>query len=44
MVNFKLSEEKRSDVINMSQVQDKEKVWVPDRNWTYDLLYTVQIL
>ena len=43
MVNFKLSEEKRSDVINMSQAQDKEEVWVPDRNWTYDL-YTGQIL
>ena len=30
----------RNDVINMSQAWDKEKIWVPDKNWTYDLLYT----
>ena len=33
-----------SDVINMSQAQDKEKIWVLDRNWTDDLLYTGQML
>ena len=33
-----------SDVINMSQAQDKEKIWVLDRNWTNDLLYTGQML
>ena len=34
----------RNDVINMSQAWDKENVWVPDRNWTYDLLHTGQML
>ena len=33
-----------SDVINMSRAQDKEKIWVLDRNWTNDLLYTGQML
>ena len=33
-----------SDVINMSRARDKEKMWVPDRNWTYDLLYTDRML
>ena len=33
-----------SDVINMSQAEDKEKIWVLDRNWTNDLLYTGQML
>ena len=28
---------KDGKVFNMSQAWDKEKVWVPDRNWTYDL-------
>ena len=37
MVNFKLSEEMRNDVINMSWPQDKKKIWVTERNWTYDL-------
>ena len=23
---------------------DKEKIWVPDRNWTHDLLYTGRVL
>ena len=40
MVHFKLGEEMRNDVINMSWAWDKEKSWVSDRNWTYDLLYT----
>ena len=22
----------------------KEKIWVPDRNWTHDLLYTARVL
>ena len=30
MVNFKLAEEMRDDVINMSQAQDKEKIRVLD--------------
>ena len=34
MVNFKLGEEMRNDVINMSRARDNEKIWVPDRNWT----------
>ena len=34
MVNFKLGEEMRNDVINMSRTRDDEKIWVPDRNWT----------
>ena len=33
MVNLKLSEEMRNDVINTSQGWDKEKIWVPDKNW-----------
>ena len=30
----------------MSQAWDKEKIWVPDKNWTYmyDLLYTGRML
>ena len=32
MVNFKLSKEIRSDVINMSRALDKEKICVPDRD------------
>ena len=35
MVNFKVSEEMRNDLINMSRAQDKEKISVPDRNRTY---------
>ena len=34
----------RNDVINMSWAQDKEKIWVPDRNWTYNIHYTGQVL
>ena len=34
----------RSDVINMSWAEDKEKIWVPNRNRTNDLLYTGQML
>ena len=44
MVNFKLSEEMRNDVINMSWARDKEKILDPDRNWTYDLPYAGWIL
>ena len=31
-------------MINMSRAQDKEKIWVPDSNWTYDLSYTGRML
>ena len=45
LVNYLLILRKmRNDVINMSQAQDKEKIWVPDRNWTYDLQYTGRII
>ena len=44
MVHFKLGEEMTNDVINMSLAWDKEKSWVSDRNWTYDLLYTSRML
>ena len=46
MVNFKVGEEMRSDVhvINMSRARDKEKFWVPDKNWTFDLPYTGRML
>ena len=30
----------RNDVINKSRARNKEKIQVPDRNWTYDLPYT----
>ena len=29
MVNFKLGEEMRNGVINMTQAWEKEKIWVP---------------
>ena len=32
MGDFKLSEEMRNDVINMSRAQDKGKICVPNRN------------
>ena len=35
LVNLKLGEEMRNDLINMSWAWDKEKSWVSDRNWTY---------
>ena len=36
MVNFKLGEEMKNDVINMSRVWDKEKIEKnPDRNSTH---------
>ena len=34
----------RNDVINMSWVWDKEKIWVPNRNWPYGLLHTGRML
>ena len=44
MANFKLGEEMRNEVINMSRSRDIEKIRVPDRNWTYDLPYIVRML
>ena len=32
MANFKLGEEMRNEVINMSRSRDIEKIRVPDRN------------
>ena len=29
---------------NMLRARDKEKIWVPDRNWNYDLSYTGRML
>ena len=34
MINFKFGEEMRS-VISISWERDKEKIWIPDINWTY---------
>ena len=34
----------RNDVINMSRVRNKEKIWVPDRNWTHDLPYPSRVI
>ena len=44
MVDFKLVEETKSDVTNMSRAWDTEEIWVPDRNWIYDLTYTGRML
>ena len=33
------SNELRNDVTNMSKPRDKEKIWISNRNWTYDLPY-----
>ena len=44
MLNFKLDEEIRNDVFNISPAWDKEKMWFPERIWTYDLSYTGQML
>ena len=32
----------RNDVVNMSRARDKEKIWVPDRNWTYQYDFPYQ--
>ena len=38
MVNFKLCETKcENELISMSRAWNKEKIWVPDGIWTYDL-------
>ena len=41
MVNFKLGEEMRNDVINMSRARDK-KNWVPDRLYVISVDYELQ--
>ena len=33
-----------SELINMTLAWDREKIWVPNRNWTHDLLYTGWVL
>ena len=31
----------KDKLFNMTQAWDKENIWVPDRNWTHDLLNTL---
>ena len=39
MGNFKLGYENvKSELINMAWAWDKDKIWVPNRNGTHDLL------
>ena len=34
----------KGELINMTRAWDKEKIWVPDRNWTHDLPNTWRAL